>query len=1060
MKPIKLIMSAFGPYADRTPEISFQQFEGKGLFLISGDTGAGKTTIFDAICFALYGETSVRYRDTDNLRSEYADDETESYVDFYFSHQGSDYHIFRKPAYERNKKRGEGKIKESEKAVFYEDGKPPVEGVKQVAAKVQELLHIDVNQFKQIAMIAQGEFRELLNAKTDKRTEILRTIFRTDGYKNIETILKDRMDSGFAKKKDVEKSIIQYFGDVKADERSGNYIGLSELKDRVGNTQSVQNIDELVLMVENIKAEDSEQQKVIGDKLKASEEELEKLKVNLTKAEGINSSLKRLNNLKQEKAMLDAEKPDIQKCEILLYKEKNAVYNVKPAYSSWGAKSDECRINEDKITECEKALESAIQAKETAARKYDDAELKHTKADELKKQVDRINEEQSKYEKRNQIKKDIEKLEKEQKELLRQENLIKAEENELNSRIDSLKETVSKLKGKPDDLEKLSSEDSKLSVLSENINNIVGKSLPVYRFKQKELENKQKDFEDVRAEYDKAVAERVKAEKIRENSQIGLLAEKLKDGEKCPVCGSVHHPEPAHLSQESIGDEEFKKIRETEENKRKIKEKALEDTSSLKADVEQRARHLREDIVKCLKNELIGYDVSEDNIDSLIGVITTAQSGLKQKIFINREKMSVLKKECEEFRHAGEELIKAQGEDKDSILIKKERLSSQMQSNDREIVEKNTILNSLSDLEYADWGEAEAVRDRANNELKSIQELMKVAENNLKKAESDVVGIESSLDTLKDNLKQQKADEGRYRENLEQCLLKCGFKSVEEMKEYLVTEDDINILEGKITEYNQNVSTNTTQLAQAEEDTKGKEPVDTERLKADCGVQNAKVIELRDKYNKVKNRIDINSEKLDNIQKLKPALEESGREYSVCRRLYDLVKGKSQAGIITLEQYVQAAGFDGIIAAANKRLKPMSDGQFELYRREGEIGKQSNTFLDLEVLDNYTGHRRPVGNLSGGESFKASLSLALGLSDVISSNAGGIQMDALFIDEGFGTQDSRSIENVLDVLINLSSSNKLVGVISHREELKENIPQQIKVCKTKNGSKITIETGV
>ena len=184
------------------------------------------------------------------------------------------------------------------------------------------------------------------------------------------------------------------------------------------------------------------------------------------------------------------------------------------------------------------------------------------------------------------------------------------------------------------------------------------------------------------------------------------------------------------------------------------------------------------------------------------------------------------------------------------------------------------------------------------------------------------------------------------------------------------------------------------------------------------------------------------------------------KENGICTRLYNLVKGTTGNGKITLEQYIQAAGFDGIIAAANRRLQPMSDGQYELYRQEDSLGKRSNNFLDLEVLDNYTGHRRPVGNLSGGESFKASLSLALGLSDTVSSNLGGVQMDALFVDEGFGTLDRRSIDSAMDILINLSGTNKLVGVISHREELIENIPQQIRVKKKKDGSQLDIDMGV
>ena len=176
--------------------------------------------------------------------------------------------------------------------------------------------------------------------------------------------------------------------------------------------------------------------------------------------------------------------------------------------------------------------------------------------------------------------------------------------------------------------------------------------------------------------------------------------------------------------------------------------------------------------------------------------------------------------------------------------------------------------------------------------------------------------------------------------------------------------------------------------------------------------------------------------------------------------MYNLVKGQTGKGRVTLEQYIQAAGFDGIIRAANRRLKPMTDGQYELFRLEDSPDRRSSTFLDLEVLDNYTGHRRPVGNLSGGESFKASLALALGLSDTVSSNLGGVQMDALFVDEGFGTLDRKSMESAMDILVSLSGTNKLVGIISHREELMENIPQQIQVTKTKGGSHISIDTGV
>ncbi len=274
MKPTKLIISAFGPYAGTLSPINFDAFEEKGLFLISGDTGAGKTTIFDAICFALYGTTSGTYRDTKNLRSEYAKDYVKSYVDFYFSHQGRDFHIWRQPSYERRKQRGSGLILEKEKAILYEEGQAPIEGLTQVNSAVKELLHIDEKQFKQIAMIAQGEFWNLLNTETKQRTEILRTIFLTNGYKNIEYKLKDRMDASYKVKVRAEDSMIQHFQDVSADETDALFDELEELKRRAGQSKSAWNLDEILDVMERLILSDKERFKRSKEDLKTAEAQL------------------------------------------------------------------------------------------------------------------------------------------------------------------------------------------------------------------------------------------------------------------------------------------------------------------------------------------------------------------------------------------------------------------------------------------------------------------------------------------------------------------------------------------------------------------------------------------------------------------------------------------------------------------------------------------------------------------------------------------------------------------------------------------------------------------
>lgn len=293
MKPSKLIISAFGPYANKV-EIDFSLFEEKGLFLISGDTGAGKTTLFDAICFACYGKASSDRRDLKSLRSEYAKDSTDSFVDFYFSHQGKNYHVYRTPQYERRKLRGDGTVNVKESATLYRDGEPPVEGIREVSAAIEQLLHINVNQFKQIAMIAQGEFWDLLNAKTDERTTILRTIFMTDGYKNIEYKMKERMDAAFGDFKDAEKSIIQFFNGAKADDNSENYEELERLKTQANRSSSAWNISEMITCLAALDAEDKILEKGVNQELKDAEGAHKELLKELNLAKTNNGFVERL----------------------------------------------------------------------------------------------------------------------------------------------------------------------------------------------------------------------------------------------------------------------------------------------------------------------------------------------------------------------------------------------------------------------------------------------------------------------------------------------------------------------------------------------------------------------------------------------------------------------------------------------------------------------------------------------------------------------------------------------------------------------------------------------
>lgn len=1060
MKPVKLIISAIGPYAGELPPIEFGDFEEKGLFLIAGDTGAGKTTIFDAICFALYGTTSGTYRDTKNLRSEYAKDSAKSYVDFYFTHQGRAFHVWRQPSYERQKQRGSGVITEKERAVLYEEGQTPIEGLTQVNNAVKELLHIDEKQFKQIVMIAQGEFWDLLNAKTDQRTEILRTIFLTSGYKNIEYRLKDRMDASCKVKAKAEDSMIQYFQDVAANEGDELFDELEELKGRAGRSGSAWNLDEILSLLERLTLSDKEKLERMKGDLKKAEAELEKNREGLALAKTNNGFIEKRDKLEKEKAELENRKAEMDELSLLLDRQKKATRNVYPSYAIWTKKCDEAALTLKRITKAESDLETAVANAKRAESALNDAKKREPEADECRQTISRIDDEEQKYHQKEELAGKRKELEELDQRIGTEEAELKEYEKSLTEKIDALKKTVKELKDKPTELAGAQNEGEKLAALLADLGVVFDDRIPKREKRAKELTRKQKVFLEARGKYDEAVGRREEAERILEDSRAGILAKKLVEGEKCPVCGSVHHPEPAKLQESSVSEEDFKKLQEEETALQEKKNTANTEAEKAKTSLEECEEQLRIAMLDCVESPLLDMETAGVSLEELIRAAGEAKTRVGTMSEENHKKCLSLEKDCRTLRKAEKDLETAQGDETEKLHAKREELDENRQRVNRELTETKTILKTLENLCFSDWETAKKKRKQAETKKNRILEDIAKAEEEKKKADNHVAAVTSELKTWKGSLEQQENDEEAFRKKLDQEVCANGFSFVEEMLTYVVKEEDIASSDKVLAEYHQAAAANEKQLSDARVDAEGKKKIDIEGLKAVCDGQSAEVDLIRKKCNNNENRIAANEEKQKRILDRRGELEEAQKENAICQRLYNLVKGTTGNGKITLEQYIQAAGFDGIIAAANRRLLPMSDGQYELYRQEDSLGRRSNNFLDLEVLDNYTGHRRPVGNLSGGESFKASLSLALGLSDTVSSNLGGIQMDALFVDEGFGTLDRKSIDSAMEILVNLTGSNKLVGIISHREELMENIPQQIKVKKAKDGSRITVECGI
>lgn len=1084
MRPEKLIISAFGPYADTMPEIDFTQFENEGLFLISGDTGAGKTTIFDAVCFALFGSTSGSYRSTRNLRSEYAKPETESFVDFYFSHQGKEYHVYRKPSYDRPKLRGEGVVTEKERAVFYRENETPIEGLSSVDAAVKALLGIDSDQFKQIAMIAQGEFWKLINAPTEERTAILRTVFLTEKYKNLEYRLKDRMDEAYKEKTALEQSVVQYFLDANVDEKSPDFAELQELKEKVRETKRAWNPEEMTRLLGRITARDEATLAAAKEQLGLQEKALEKCRGNIETAGIHNKFIDRLEKLLAEKEELDAQENKVEQSKAELEKNRVAVRVLKPLYEAWKRVEAEVKTSAENSEKKAQELNICEEKKKTAAEFLTEALTHEPESGELIRKADRIREDEAKYELRENLERDLQELKDQKKELEKTEKSLEEQKADLRDRAEAQKAIIARLKEKPEELVKHKGEAEKQKTLFVQAENLLNVRLQSFEGKKEEYESARAKFEVLREAYEKALEERIHAEKTLENCLAGILAKDLKEGEPCPVCGAKQHPFPAILPKESIDEKGLEKIKKKELKAQDEKNKSLEEVSGLRSAYEAMEKLLLEDLkISLVQMDDLGPEMqtsaeeTEDskeaackktrtneepgaNEESILKLqikrLLRCRDRLREKMAAAEDKLFELEKDCEELREAEAELEKINTVRMAELEEGRKKFEADRDRNGLLLVEKTTQYHSLEELPYESKEKAKQEWKLLTQKAEELTAGIRTAKEQKEKADRESAAVEAALKLLRQTCEKQRNEEEKSREGFFTALKKQGFEGEEVFLEYCVEERKIVEKEQEINAYAQACAANAAQLSQAKADAEGKSRADLDIFRAELEVQEKIVEENREAFHQIRMRAQSNREKMKNISEREKELEKRTEEYAVCARLYNLVKGQTGKGKITLEQYIQAAGFDRIIRAANRRLLPMSDGQFELFRQEDSLGKKSNTFLDLEVLDNFTGHRRPVGNLSGGESFKASLSLALGLSDTVSSHLGGIQMDALFVDEGFGTLDKRSMENAMDILIGLSGKGKLVGVISHREELMENIPRQIKVEKTLQGSRFSV----
>ena len=932
MRPLKLILSAFGPYAGVT-QIPFDKLGKKGLYLITGDTGAGKTFLFDAIVFALYGEASGSTREASMFRSKYAKQDTATYVTLRFQYHDLEYEITRSPEYMRPAKRGEGMtLSRAEATLTYPDGHVVTKS-KDVTRAVTELLGIDKNQFTQIAMLAQGDFLRLLYAKTEERSKIFREIFHTKAYMTLQERLKCEANALRQKCEENSKSIEQYRN------------GILWEKEQLSGQEDVLMTEELLLELD-----------------KAIDQESHKMQSVLLSIDKTESAIEKNNQLLGRIQTHEKLKAELEKA-------------VKEA----GRLEPELKPLQDKLIGLQKqkgqidVLRTQIHIEEEQLKAYDEADRLRQKGKQMEQKLLRL--EQGRREQEEKLtllqkqytdsKTELELLQNDGLELVKLEQQLQQERQ---------KKTI---------WQEMLSQQQEIVML------------------QKELIQKQESY---RKASDAQNENRKVYEQLQQrylDGQAGVLAQTLKEGSPCPVCGSIHHPLPATEDGTAPDKEKVELAKRDWERSSHAMQEASTVAGRAKGALDSAGRAL---IVRLDTEGIVWHrEKSDSEVEHLLTHQNDVELQLREKLNSGTEKIELLGNSISEMNRKQqktrqlqqklpwlekciEEAQLSHKETEDAITglkIEKEVLQQQLQE----------LLNSLA---YENKAQAKVQIEGQMRAVTEYEETFRQAEQAYHEKERSYQNAVQKQDTLRSQL----ADEP------------------DTMDEKSLVEEQNTLLESRKT--------------------------------------------LQKEQQELTYRYETNRKIRTDIEQRSKALRDLEKQWNLVKELSDTFNGNiSGKDKIMLETYVQTQYFDRIIRRANTRFMVMSAGQYEMERSKQAENIRSQSGLELDVIDHYNGTTRSVKTLSGGEAFLASLSLALGLSDEIQSVSGGIALDTMFVDEGFGSLDEAALEQAIYALQNLTEGNRLVGIISHVSELQGKIDKRIIVTKdAANTSQVKLVTDI
>lgn len=920
MRPTKLTLVAFGPFADRQ-ELDLSRLGTSGIYLITGDTGAGKTTLFDAITYALFGKASGNVRNVGMFHSDYADKYALTEVTLEFIHRGQAYSITRIPGGQyrpakKSVKNGSGYVLEKNQKVRMRlpDG-TEITNEDSVSAKVNEILGVDYSQFGQIAMIAQGRFQELLLADTSKRLEIFREIFKTRRFLDFEARVKKANDENAKEYDRIKVSLAQYANGIRCSEKSSLFPQV-ELAKRGNATW-----DEIATLLENLIAEEAEEQRLAEELVDAKEKEIGGLTTRIATAE---------NQAKARNAVVSSE---------------TRIRELEPLEGELLKQAEEIRnANAPRITEKQQKIgmiEQTLPSYDRLAGLYSQVTSSQTAIKKLEGTIAES-----------------------EKALQDSQEEIKALKTEYQALTDS-SATIERMRGNQKSLEERK------------------KALDALDAKRLQCAKLEKALADAQQEY---MDQQEKAEKLREyaqnqrtrfnNEQAGLMAASLKEGEPCPVCGSTTHPHKAEMSEyepteadviqaEKIAQDAqvLANARSSEANKHKGKVEEAQDALLQQAEL----------LLQIQVFEQLETALAREN-NAIQEKLKEAKAGLRREE--TRQKRWMELQTLIPIKEGGlETAAKALAENRTNLTASQTQLTEQTR-------QAEELAQTLA---YPDKKAALAAENALMKEIESLQAAVRKADDNHQKCKSELTRIRGEL-------------------SQSQALLKDA------------------------------------------------ETLDLDAEKANLETLRTEKKGLLEALQAVNSMLDSNTATRDNFLKRLKESSQVLERGSWMDMLHRTVNGKliGKPGIL-LETFYQMEMFDRIIIRANTHLMKMSNGKYDLKRSEmyagaGQVG------LELNVIDHYCGQERSVKSLSGGETFIAALSLALGFSEEIQATAGGIVLDTMYVDEGFGTLDEEALQQALAALNGLTEGNRLIGIISHVEELRKKLEKQIVVTKAGKGN--------